>query len=99
MSVFSFPIQNVPYVFVTSGAALGRACGLERPVVACAVTTNEGSQLKPQITTLQRNIEKLLIWLLSLMNQCCVAACIVLYLNLDLNIQYDSIWKVVLSQT
>ncbi len=61
MSVFSFPIQNVPYVFVTSGAALGRACGLERPVVACAVTTNEGSQLKPQITTLQRNIEKLLI--------------------------------------
>ena len=42
-------------------AALGRACGVDRPVVACAVTVNEGSQLKPQITSLQQSIEKLLI--------------------------------------
>lgn len=41
--------------------ALGRACGVDRPVVACAVTVNEGSQLKPQITSLQQSIEKLLI--------------------------------------
>ena len=44
-------------------AALGRACGVSRPVIACAVTVNEGSQLKPQIQTLQQNIERLLIWL------------------------------------
>jgi len=53
--------KNVPYVFVRSKQALGRACGVSRPVVACAVTVNEGSQLKPQIQSLQRAIEKLLI--------------------------------------
>lgn len=53
--------KNVPYVFVPSKSALGRACGVSRPVIACAVTVNEGSQLKPQITALQLSIEKLLI--------------------------------------
>lgn len=42
-------------------SALGRACSVERPVIASAVTVNEGSQLKPQITSLQQAIEKLLI--------------------------------------
>lgn len=53
--------KNVPYVFVQSKAALGRACSVGRPVIACAVTVNEGSQLKSQITSLQQAIEKLLI--------------------------------------
>ncbi|XP_054160360.1 NHP2-like protein 1 homolog [Oppia nitens] len=53
--------KNVPYVFVMSKHALGRACGVARQVIACSITTNEGSQLKPQIETLQREIEKLLI--------------------------------------
>lgn len=55
------PTQNVPYVFVPSKAALGRACGVSRPVIACSVTTNEGSQLKNQIQQLKLAIEKLLI--------------------------------------
>jgi U4/U6 small nuclear ribonucleoprotein SNU13 len=55
------PMQNVPYVFVPSKAALGRACGVSRPVIAASVTTNEGSQLKSQIQTLKIAIEKLLI--------------------------------------
>lgn len=42
-------------------AALGRACAVSRPIIACAVTVNEGSQLKPQITSMQQSIEKLLI--------------------------------------
>ncbi|GFH14206.1 ribonucloprotein, partial [Haematococcus lacustris] len=42
-------------------AALGRACGVSRPVIAASVTTNEGSQLKSQIQTLKDAIEKLLI--------------------------------------
>uniref|UniRef100_A0A6M2E4J0 Putative 60s ribosomal protein n=1 Tax=Amblyomma tuberculatum TaxID=48802 RepID=A0A6M2E4J0_9ACAR len=50
--------KNVPYVFVRSKHALGRACGVSRPVIACSVTVNEGSQLKPQIQTLQQEIEK-----------------------------------------
>merc|ERR1711885_41669 len=41
--------KNVPYVFVPSKQALGRACGVSRPVISCSVTVNEGSQLKPQI--------------------------------------------------
>ncbi|KAK2634452.1 hypothetical protein Ddye_029244 [Dipteronia dyeriana] len=33
--------KNVPYVFVPSKQALGRAYGVTRPVVACSVTSNE----------------------------------------------------------
>ena len=53
--------KNVPYVFVPSKQALGRACGVSRPVISCSVTTNEGSQLKQQIQNLKDAIEKLLI--------------------------------------
>ena len=40
---------------------LGRACGVSRPVIACSIIQNEGSQIKSQIDTLKQNIEKLLI--------------------------------------
>ncbi|PVD38448.1 hypothetical protein C0Q70_01063 [Pomacea canaliculata] len=53
--------KNVPYVFVRSKQALGRACGVSRPVIACSVTAKDGSQLKSQITAIQNSIEKLLI--------------------------------------
>ncbi|XP_022095580.1 NHP2-like protein 1 [Acanthaster planci] len=53
--------KNVPYVFVRSKQALGRACGVSRPVISCSVTTNEGSQLKSQIQTIRQNIERLLL--------------------------------------
>jgi len=53
--------KNVPYVFITSKKALGRACGISRPVVAASVLANEGSQLKTQIQNLKDSIEKLLI--------------------------------------
>lgn len=53
--------KNVPYVFVKSKMALGRACGVSRPVIAASVTVNEGSQLKSDIQNMQRSIEKLLI--------------------------------------
>eukprot|EP00183_Erythrolobus_madagascarensis_P000316 CAMPEP_0185851574 /NCGR_PEP_ID=MMETSP1354-20130828/10481_1 /TAXON_ID=708628 /ORGANISM="Erythrolobus madagascarensis, Strain CCMP3276" /LENGTH=126 /DNA_ID=CAMNT_0028552595 /DNA_START=37 /DNA_END=417 /DNA_ORIENTATION=- len=53
--------KNVPYVFVPSKQALGRACGVSRSVIAASVTTNEGSQLKNQIQNLRDQIEKLLI--------------------------------------
>ncbi|KAJ1298026.1 hypothetical protein BS78_01G422400, partial [Paspalum vaginatum] len=52
---------NVPYVFVPSKQTLGRACGVTRPVIACSVTSNEGSQLKQPIQSLKDYIEKLLI--------------------------------------
>merc|ERR1719322_922959 len=53
--------KNVPYVFVRSKQALGRACNLSRGVIACSVTANEGSQLAPQIEKVRNEIEKLLI--------------------------------------
>lgn len=53
--------KNVPYVFVPSKIALGRSCGVSRPVIAASVTTNEASELKPQINALVNKIEKLLI--------------------------------------
>lgn len=53
--------KNVPFVFVPSKQALGRACGVSRPVIACSVIINEGSQLKPQIQIIQQAIERLLI--------------------------------------
>lgn len=45
--------KNVPYVFVPSKIALGRACGVSRPVVACSVTTNENRELQSQIQTIK----------------------------------------------
>lgn len=53
--------KNVPYVFVPSKAALGRACGVSRAVISASVTTNEASDLRPQIQAIRNAIEKLLV--------------------------------------
>jgi U4/U6 small nuclear ribonucleoprotein SNU13 len=41
--------KNVPYVFLPSKTALGRACGVSRAVIAASVTTNEARELNSQI--------------------------------------------------
>jgi len=53
--------KNVPYVFVQSKMALGRACGVSRAVIAASVTTNEARELQSQIDTIKIAIEKLMI--------------------------------------
>ena len=53
--------KNVPYVFIPSKQALGRACGVSRAVIAASITTNEGSELKAQIIAIKQEIENLLI--------------------------------------
>jgi U4/U6 small nuclear ribonucleoprotein SNU13 len=53
--------KNVPYVFVSSKSALGRACGVSRAVISASVTTNEASELRGQITSIKNAIEKLLV--------------------------------------
>ena len=45
--------KNVPYVFVPSKTALGRACGVSRAVISCSITSNQGSKLEPQIRKLK----------------------------------------------
>ncbi|KAI9057942.1 NHP2/L7aE family protein [Trametes sanguinea] len=51
--------KNVPYVFVPSKAALGRACGVTRPVIAASITTNENKELSSQIQTIKHEVDKL----------------------------------------
>ncbi|KAF4927419.1 13 kDa ribonucleoprotein-associated protein [Colletotrichum viniferum] len=53
--------KNVPYVFVPSKAALGRACGVSRPVIAACITTNEGSELAGTIQVVRDKVERLAI--------------------------------------
>ena len=53
---------SVKPVKVRSKQALGRACGVTRPVIAAAVTQKDGSQLQSQIETIKSSIEKLLVW-------------------------------------
>uniref|UniRef100_A0A0N5AMP7 Ribonucloprotein n=1 Tax=Syphacia muris TaxID=451379 RepID=A0A0N5AMP7_9BILA len=48
--------KNVPYVFVRSKAALGRACGVTRPVIAASIIQNEGSQLRSQIQKIKEDM-------------------------------------------
>ena len=53
--------KNVPYVFVPSKIALGRACGTSRAVISASVTSNDASELQGQIRTIKDRIERLLI--------------------------------------
>lgn len=52
--------KNVPYVFVPSKTALGRACGVSRPVIAASITTNEARELRSQIDTIKVRLPVLL---------------------------------------
>lgn len=53
--------KNVPYIFVPSKTALGRACGVSRSVIAASITTNEASDLIAQIRGLKDKVERLMI--------------------------------------
>ena len=50
--------KNVPYIYVSSRAALGRACGVSRSVIAAVVMKKSGSRLEKQIEALKIEIEK-----------------------------------------
>lgn len=53
--------KNVPYIYVPSKTALGRACGVSRAVISASITTNEASDLMSQIRTLKDKVERLMI--------------------------------------
>jgi ribosomal protein L7Ae-like RNA K-turn-binding protein len=62
MNVYVLPsILIVLVVIRESKVALGRACGVSRPVIACSITTNEASQLKNTIDSMKIKIEQLLV--------------------------------------
>jgi U4/U6 small nuclear ribonucleoprotein SNU13 len=60
-SPFSSSSPHTPHPTRNSKVALGRACGVSRPVIACSITTNEASQLKTLIDGMKIKIEQLLI--------------------------------------
>ena len=51
--------KNVPYIFVPSKVALGRACGVSRPIISCAILADENSQLVAQIKEAKNAVEQL----------------------------------------
>jgi len=53
--------KNVPYIFVPSKVALGRACGVSRSVIACSIVKADGSPLAKQIQAVKDKIERLLV--------------------------------------
>lgn len=53
--------KNVHYIFVPSRAALGRACGVSRPVVACSIVKKDSSRLKKNIENLKIKIEQTIV--------------------------------------
>lgn len=53
--------KNVPYVFVPSKTALGRACGVSRPIIAASISSNDASDLAPQVRQLKLKVERLAI--------------------------------------
>ncbi len=53
--------KNVPYVYVPSRSALGRACGVSRAVIAVSVMSTENSQLKKQVEAVRNKVDQLLI--------------------------------------
>ncbi len=53
--------KNVPYVYVSSKVALGRACGVSRSVIAASICSNEGSDLQGRIRAIRDKVERLAI--------------------------------------
>jgi U4/U6 small nuclear ribonucleoprotein SNU13 len=53
--------KNIPYIFIRSKHALGKACGLSRPVIACSLVTGINSRLNEQIKKIRDKIETIFL--------------------------------------
>jgi U4/U6 small nuclear ribonucleoprotein SNU13 len=64
--VLSLPLicedKNVPYVFLPSRQALGRACNVSRPVISCAILSGEtgNMELRRLVDQKRNEIERLM---------------------------------------
>ena len=50
--------KNVPYIFIPSRAALGRACDVSRSVIACSIIKKDASKLKKTIENIKTKVEE-----------------------------------------
>ncbi|KAI1827054.1 ribonucleoprotein-associated protein [Xylaria intraflava] len=53
--------KGVPYVYVPSKIALGRACGVSRAVIAACITANESSELAAAVRAMKDKVERLAV--------------------------------------
>ncbi|KAF0973242.1 hypothetical protein C9374_010901 [Naegleria lovaniensis] len=54
--------KNIPYCFVKSKTALGRACGISREVISATVINNDNNAaLKKQVNSLKDAIERIIV--------------------------------------
>ena len=53
--------KNIPYIFIRSKSALGKACGLSRPVIACSLVTGINFRLNDQIKKIRDKMESFLL--------------------------------------
>lgn len=53
--------KNVAYVFVNSKVALGRACGVSRSVIACAIISKDGSPIESVVSEIREAVERIII--------------------------------------
>mmetsp|Transcript_36221 Transcript_36221/g.72708 ORF Transcript_36221/g.72708 Transcript_36221/m.72708 type:complete len:127 (+) Transcript_36221:659-1039(+) len=53
--------KNVPYIFIHSKLALGKACGVSRSVIACCITVSINSKVNDQIKQIKDKIESFFI--------------------------------------
>ncbi|CAG8903291.1 unnamed protein product [Penicillium egyptiacum] len=51
--------KNVPYVFLPNKHAIGRACGVTRPIIAASVNSNDASDLAPLIERIRDKVDRL----------------------------------------
>ena len=53
--------KNVPYVYVSKQADLGRACGVSRNIIAVAILSQQGSAIEASAKELKDKVEQLLL--------------------------------------
>ena len=53
--------KNVPYVYVSKQADLGKACGVSRNIVACTITKNPDSGMAPKVKDMNDRLQQLLL--------------------------------------
>jgi U4/U6 small nuclear ribonucleoprotein SNU13 len=50
--------KGVPYIFLPSRAAVGRAAGVARSVIACSIVKRDNSRIKKSVDALRNKIEQ-----------------------------------------
>ncbi|KAJ5970199.1 Ribosomal protein L7Ae/L30e/S12e/Gadd45 [Penicillium vulpinum] len=53
--------KSTPYVFLPNKLAIGRACGVTRPIIAATIISDDTSTLAQRIENLRAKVERLAI--------------------------------------